>query len=305
MGRKLDAREYKLLLNPSKFVEAPSEKVANTFWYELVAPIITNRLGERADGQSRALQGFEAPRERIIRFWDTPDCMLTASDFALRSRLPVKNGKANSPEKEITLKLRMEDYFIVASTLLPGADSEAATELEEDIAPLEVKPPAPGTSVIFPPKRSIRSRFSLSAKQVCEWQESERTTKALRGLFPTLEENLRQPNAFAREQALVSGPVIHEFVNKGAKVKLSENVTGDFTLTLWYFETMEPPPAVAEISFKCATIDGEMPGKAARRALDLFIGLQINLGDYVNTDHASKTAMALPQGCASRDLTSA
>ena len=58
-------------------------------------------------------------------------------------------------------------------------------------------------------------------------------------------------------------------------------------------------PAVAEVSFKCDTIDGEMPVKAAQRALDLFIGFQAKLGDYVNTDHSSKTAMVLPKVCAS------
>lgn len=299
MRHKLDAREYKLLLNSSKFVDPPSKKVANAFWYELISPIITNQLDEHEDGQSRALQEFDPPRERNIRFWDTPDCLLTTSDFALRSRIDATNGKANSTEKEITLKLRMEHYFVVASTSLPGADDQAArTRFEEDIAPLEVKPPAPDALVVFPTKHSIRSRFSLSTTLVREWAKPERTTERLRCLFPTLEENLKHPYAFAREQALVGGPAIHEFVYRGARVKLSEHVIGDFTLTLWYFDTLEVPPAVAEISFKYATIDGEMPGKAARRALDLFIGLQIDLGDYVNTDHASKTAMALPKGCA-------
>jgi hypothetical protein len=280
MRHELAAREYELLLDPSKFVEPPSEKVANTLPSKFVTPTITNRLDSREDGQSRALQGFDTPKERTIRFWDTPDYILTASDFALRSRVDAKDGEALSLEKEVTLKLRMEDYFIVASTLLPGANSRANTKFEENIAPLEVKPPAAGTSVVFPGEHSIRNRFSLSTTQVREWGKPERTTEALRLLFPTLEENLKHPYAFAREEALVGGPIVHEFVNKGARVKLSENVIGDFTLTLWYFETVDIPPAVAEISFKCATINGETPGKAARRVLDLFIGLQIDLGDY-------------------------
>lgn len=299
MRHELDAREYKLLLDPSKFVEPQSEKVANTLWDDIVTPTINNRLDSRENFQSRALHGFDAAKERIIRFWDTPDCILTAADFALRTRVDAKDGKSLFPEREITLKLRMADYFVVASTSLPGAHDQAArTKFEEDIAPLEVQPPAPGTPVVFPAKRSIRSRFSLSTTLVRQWAKSERTTEALKHLFPGLEENLRRPNAFASEQVLVGGPAIREFVSKGARVKLSENVIGDFTLTFWYFDTMEIPPAVAEISFKCATINGEMPGKAARRALDLFIGLQIDLREYVNTDHASKTAMSLPTGCA-------
>ncbi|WP_274857644.1 hypothetical protein [Sinorhizobium meliloti] len=42
-----------------------------------------------------------------------------------------------------------------------------------------------------------------------------------------------------------------------------------------------------------------MSGKAARRALNLFNALQSDLGDYLNIAHSSKTALALPAGCAS------
>ncbi|MBZ9603111.1 hypothetical protein [Phyllobacterium chamaecytisi] len=291
MRHNLDAREYKLLLNPSWFAEPR----ANTFWRDRIMPIIECRLKKRENGESRAVGSFGTPKERIIRFWDTPNCTLTGSDFALRTRAQAKSGVP-----EITLKLRTEDYFVVASTPLPGAAGQGEIKFEEDIAPLEVIPSVPGTPVVFPSKHSIRSRFSLSTTLVHAWQEMDRTTAVLRALFPTLAENLKAPNTLARESSLIGGPVIHEYVSKGAQVRLSENVTGDFTLTLWYFETTDFPPAVAEISFKCATIAGGMPGKAARRALDLFIGLQIDLGDYVNTDHASKTAMALPSGCAGR-----
>jgi hypothetical protein len=40
-----------------------------------------------------------------------------------------------------------------------------------------------------------------------------------------------------------------------------------------------------------------MPGKAARRALKLFIGMQSQLSDWVNADYSSKTALALPGNC--------
>jgi len=54
---------------------------------------------------------------------------------------------------------------------------------------------------------------------------------------------------------------------------------------------------VAEISFKCGIGDGFMAGGAARRAFDVFIGLQEDLGDQVNLRDTSKTALALPAEC--------
>ncbi len=80
-------------------------------------------------------------------------------------------------------------------------------------------------------------------------------------------------------------------------MKLGAGIVGKFTLTLWYFGAQQQRPTVAEISFKCATVDGDMPGAAARRALALFIAMQTELGGWVNSDHSSKTALALPSVC--------
>jgi hypothetical protein len=96
---------------------------------------------------------------------------------------------------------------------------------------------------------------------------------------------------------LISGPSVREFVFRGARVRLGDNIIGKFTLTLWYFGSTHLAPAVAEISFKCALVDGDMPGTAARRALALFIDMQTDLGDWANSEHSSKTAVALPGAC--------
>lgn len=298
MRHKLDAREYKLLLDPSKFPKPLSKDSANDFWHRALVPIIAARLDKRDDGSERFAKEFDTPIERLVRFWDTADCALTKAEFALRSRVEARGGEPMSDKREITLKLRMADYFVAGGTDLPGADGEAETKFEEDIAPLEVKPVDPASSVVFPTKYSIRSRYSLSTKQSREWKEGSRNVANLRHLYPTLADLLGWP-ATAPQEALVGGPKVREFVAKGAEVRLAENVAGRFSLTFWHIEPFAGPPAVAEVSFKCETIDGEMPVKAARRALDLFIGFQAELGDYVNTDHSSKTAMVLPKACAS------
>ena len=84
-------------------------------------------------------------------------------------------------------------------------------------------------------------------------------------------------------------------------MKLGAGVVGKFTLTLWYFGAQQRKPTVAEISFKCATLAGDMPGAAARRALALFVAMQTDLGDWVNSECMSKTVLALP-GAGGRPL---
>ncbi|MHC2302861.1 hypothetical protein ACVJBD_007128 [Rhizobium mongolense] len=297
MRHELDAREYKLLLNPDRFRKTPSEIVANTFWQERLKPVIQT-LGSR-DDEARHDGRFGAPSERIVRFWDAPNCLLTQSDFALRERVPAENGMPTAERPEITLKLRMPDLFVVAATALPGSNEDARTTFEEDIAPLEVDDPQPDrSSVIVPLKRSIRSRFSLSTTQTAEWGESQRTLGGLQSLFPTLRNNVGSlQTEFRPSTELVCGPSIHEFVFKGARVKLGGDIVGKFALTLWYFGPTHSTPTVAEISFKCAITNGDMPGKAARRALALFVGMQTDLGNWVNSEHSSKTALALPGDC--------
>ena len=298
MRHELDAREYKLLLNPDRFRESP-ETVADTFWEEHLKPLIDERLGLRNGSVPRHEERFTERRERVVRFWDAPDCILTRADVALRERMSVDEKDDSDVRPEITLKMRMPDLFVVATTELHGSRDNARTTFEEDIAPLEVDDPTPGKqSVVIPAKPSIRSRFALSTRQSADWSASQCTLGGLWELFPTIFELIKASGGQAAPATkLVSGPTIRELVFKGARVKLGAGVVGKFTLTLWYFGSQQPDPTVAEISFKCATIDGDMPGAAARRALTLFVAMQTRLGGWVNSEHSSKTALALPARC--------
>lgn len=299
MRHELDAREYKLLLNPDRFKEAPGEIVAGIFWEKNLKPLIGARLAPRDGGEPRHEGRFTERTERVVRFWDTPDCTLTRADLALRERLAIDAEGNSATRPEITLKLRMADLFVVAAVDLPGG-SGARTSFEEDIGPLEVDDPQPGTrSIVMPKRQSIRSRFARSTTQVTEWSTSERSLAGLNLLFPTLHEILETSDTpVMTNTASTSGPNIRELVFRGARVKLGAEIIGKFALTLWYFGAEHSTPTVAEISFKCATLAGNMPGKAARRALALFVGMQSELDGWVNSEHSSKTALALPDGCA-------
>lgn len=296
MRHELDAREYKLLLNPGRFLEAPPQSVADIFWDEHLKPLI-RRLGPKNGNEPRHSGRFDKSAERIVRFWDTPNCELTRADLALRERLPVEDEASAGARPKITLKLRTPDLFVVAATDLPGSGRKFSTTFEEDIAPLEVDDPKPGKrSVVVPAKRSIRSRFARSTTQKVEWPTSSQTLADLSLMFPTVLDIIAGSGARPiGETALISGPTIRELVYEGASVRLNAEIVGEFALTLWFFGSDHVRPTVAEISFKCTTVRGDMPGRAARRALDLFIGMQ-ELGGWVNTEHSSKTSLALPKG---------
>ncbi|AUX78319.1 hypothetical protein [Sinorhizobium fredii] len=302
MRHELDAREYKLLLNPDRFKEVSPEMVADTFWDKHLKRLIDAQLGSRNGDEPRHERRFFERKERVVRFWDTPDCTLTRADLALRERLSSDQERNADARPEITLKLRMADLFVVAAAELPGNSNDFSTTFEEDIAPLEVNDPEPGKrSVVVPSRRSIRSRFARSTTQTADWN-THRTLGGLRVLFSTVFELLEASGVkHSPLTELVSGPTVRELVFKGARVKLGAGIVGKFSLTLWYFGSQQPGPTVAEISFKCATVDGNMPGAAARRALALFVAMQTDLGGWVNSEHSSKTALALPAACGKLD----
>lgn len=246
MRHSPDAREYKLLLNPKRFVEAPPQTAADIFWDQYLKPLI-GRLAIRNGNEPRHAGRFDYSTKRIV-----------------------------------------------PATDLVGRGKKSDTTFEEDIAPLEVEEPEPGKrAVIIPAKRSTRSRFSLSTTQKLAWRTAYQTLANLSLLFPTALDIVKGSGSRpSGEIGLISRPKIYELVIGGASVRLSDDVVGDFALTIWSFGSGHSPSLVAEASFKCATVCGDMPGKAARRALDLFIGMQ-----GLDTEHSSKTVLALPNGC--------
>lgn len=298
MQHELKAREYKLLLEP-RSAPQPSLEAVGAFWERQLRPIIVRRLDPRDGNKPRHEQTFLTVEERLIRFRDTQGCVLTNKDYALRERVSAHSDARAASIGEITLKLRMPDMFVVASTDLSGSEGGAQTKLEEDIAPLEISDPHhQNGSIAVSRPRSMRSRFSLSTSQACPAGRRPCTLADIFVLFPTLEDQLQRAGArFSPSHVLYDGPLIREFVFKGAKVRLGDNITGKFALTLWQFGDAEQEQEIAEISFKCKTLDGLMPGNAARRAFDLFIGLQEDLANGINLHHASKTALALPLRC--------
>src|SRR5262245_45774347 len=126
---RLDSREYKLMLNPTAFLE-PDEGLAS-LWVDLQELCGFLKIP--------TVGGFDAgnPKERVIAFLDTQDFTIRANGFLLRRRRKPRGDKA-----EYTLKIRSPDRCLAADPALARADG---SKFEEDIA-------AP-----------FVSRFSLSA----------------------------------------------------------------------------------------------------------------------------------------------
>jgi hypothetical protein len=293
---KLDSREYKLMLQPNKFAGNETAKIVDRFWDQQLKPVIATRLDARADGTSRSKKNFKLDKERVVFSRDTKHCLLDRNGYSLRERVRLRDGDEDASSREVTLKFRTSDLFLAAETELNGSSNEASTKFEEDIAPIIV--PIPGASTdssrVVAQPRSMRSLFSVSTKEAIP----DATLKVLgdvMNVYPSLQSNLRKAGApdQPKDSKLNPGIRIHELVFEGAKVDLGHDTDGEFALTLWY--SQKPHELLtAEISFKYDTEDGRVKEAVARRALQLFEGMQQDLGDWSSPEHATKTKLALP-----------
>ncbi|APO72213.1 hypothetical protein IE4872_PD01692 (plasmid) [Rhizobium gallicum] len=288
MVHVLAAREYKLLIKSSEFQARPTLQTANEFWTSRIESVVALIANDP--------EPFDEAVYRVIRFWDTSDCVLSRNDLILRTREEVDENFVSTGKSEITLKLRMPDQFVVASTSLAANGNGIETKFEEDIGPLEIAGSRPGekTQVIVPVKRSTRNRFSLSTTMKINSQQRLTRLGDLLEAFPGVKEIVPNQTLGA---SLNSGPINYEYAFKKGKAEFPNNVDGKFTLSLWCFRSPSGDPDVAELSYTCKTQNGGVPGKAAREAYDLFILLQNRLGDIIDPENTSKTTLALPKGC--------
>lgn len=288
MRHDLEAREYKLLLDPAKSAPLVTLAGANRFWTETLQAVVATKLS----APLRAQGAFKPAEVRSVQFFDAPTCVLTRHDYSLRARAS-RNPETGEAEREISIKLRSPDLFVVASTPLSGRRKKKKPTFEEDIAPLEVQA---GGHVALAKPPSIRSRFSLSARQSLAPDEELRTRADVARLFPTLGRLLAEGADTVADDVLVSGPEVQEVVFKGAKVDLGRGLVANFALTIWCFLPVRTV-RVAEISFKCKFEGRFMPHRPAVRAFALFVGMQEHLADHVDLKEASKTKLALPEAC--------
>jgi hypothetical protein len=293
-GIELDSREYKLMLKPVHFAGGAPGQAVDRFVREQLEPAVRQSFGGKAADELQE-KGFDLDERRRVRFWDTADCALIRSGFALRERVDLHEDGRPASEPELTLKFRSSDLFLAASMRLEAraGAKDVESKLEEDLGALAVRS-ASGDAVVAMP-RSSRSQFSRSTSQTIDRDAVPRTLKEIDELYLKFDDDLR---LVASENdmsvALAPSPAYRELVYESSMLDLAKDTKAGFALTIWYEGADERErPALAEISFAYDTDDGAVSGQAARRGRELLLALQ-DL-DWADPGAPTKTVLA---GCA-------
>jgi hypothetical protein len=292
-GIELDSREYKLMLEPAHFAGSAPGRAVGRFVREQLEPAVRQSFGGEAADELEE-KGLDLDERRRVRFWDTADCALIRSGFALRERVDLDQDGRPASEPELTLKFRSADLFLAASMRLEAraGAKDVESKLEEDLGALAVRS-ASGAAIVAVP-RSSRSQFSRSTSQTIDRDAVPRTLQEVADLYPKFDDDLRLVAGESdMSAALAPSPAYRELVYKSSMLDLAKDAKASFALTIWYAGADDRKrPALAEISFAYDTDDGAVSGEPARRGRELLLALQ-DL-DWADPGSPTKTALA---GC--------
>jgi hypothetical protein len=84
-GIELDSREYKLMLKPDEFTGADPLLAVRRFTAQQLVPTLREQWNGDA-ATELASSGMQIGERRIIRFWDSGNCLLYRHGFAWRGR---------------------------------------------------------------------------------------------------------------------------------------------------------------------------------------------------------------------------
>jgi hypothetical protein len=107
-GIELDSREYKLMLRPTEFTAADSQQAVKRFIKEQLVPAVRDQWNADAANELEK-RGLEVGERRVVRFWDSGDCLLFRHGFAWRQRGDIDEHGTRANDVELTLKFRSPD----------------------------------------------------------------------------------------------------------------------------------------------------------------------------------------------------
>lgn len=264
--KNIVSREYKLMLRSSCFAgdEDTLLRQAGAYWREMqqaIRPVVFDTDGDLA----------RVAKRRVIRFYDTQERRLHRNAYILRERADEGSG-----EREVTLKCRHPDRYVVQARNLEAADAERGTsKFEEDI-----KPP-------------FQSLYSLSTTQKIGNDKQLNRMNDPGRLYPGMPEQL---DSYNEDEAItvVGNFAAREMVLTGADFQIGKGpkVEAECALIVWYdAQGAAQRPEVVEFSFKYGHPDGQYPGAVATRAYDVFQILQgKSLAAWVDPNSRTKTA---------------
>jgi hypothetical protein len=190
------SREYKVMVDTSLCVDV--EAALSNIHDEIED--LAQSLGLRCTGKFDA----EDPKERAIRFLDTPDFTVRQNGFLLRQRVKHPSGTT-----EYTLKCRTPDRYIAEGVALDqGVKPQPESKFEEDIG------------VPFVSRFSHSCTVSLDAQAELAGDHFPTRLAVAAELFPVLRALQRDGFTCAPETALtpVRGLIVFERVFNGPKI---------------------------------------------------------------------------------------
>jgi hypothetical protein len=258
------SREYKLMLRASKFKGDEEKMLASAIalWRDLVGIIVPHALSV---GGSTDIEH----KRREVRFLDTPETWLRSNDYVVRERVDLE---AN--ERVVTLKFRHPDRYISQGRDMDPADGfEKDLKFEEDIKPEFVKLYSFSSNTLVPAETKLATLADIAA------------------IYTGLPKAV---DAFPEAEKLkvVGGFTAYERVVKGTSFQIRKNpeTVAICSLTLWYPGKTDDNPVVAEFSFKYEDAEEGYSAKMSKRAYDIFMAIQSQLGDWINAKSMTKTA---------------
>ena len=251
------SREYKVIVDSSLCVDL-----------DAALSSILDDSGDLARSLGLGFAGkFDSvdPKERTIRFLDTPDSTVRQNGLLLRQRVKRKSGTT-----EYTLKCRTPDRYVAASRdLSPGRKLKHESKFEEDIG------------VPFISRFSHSTTISLDADEELVGEKYPKTLSAATKLFPGLlslhhdalpcapETALAPVNGLKVFERVYSGPIVHfPNVRDG-----SSSTPASVALILWS-KGKKGRMLTAELSFRYTDGQEAFPADVASGAKLFFEGLQ-------------------------------
>ncbi|MHA7777562.1 hypothetical protein [Roseibium sp. M-1] len=255
--KTITSREYKLILNPGRFLD---RKAACNALQDLVG-FLAERLGGEIKRQAKE-------DERRTSYLDTEDFALHKAGYAFRLRF-----EAGDNVHKLTLKYRDPDLILAEAASLETADGlDADEKFEEDL---------------MPPFRSVFSRSS--AVRFSEEPDVSNLARA-RDIFPALsaldlpgETKLATVNRFRPT----------EIFRKLCKIDFGTGEPVKMGLSFWYAGKATNWPLIAECAFDfaCDEDTEHFDLDQVRRSNDLFRLLQKQPG-WFDAEATTKTRYA-------------
>ncbi len=229
--RAVTSREYKVILRASLF-EGDKQAVAEAAedFRDALASAIRNVV-KRSAAKSIVAKKFELAnnkKQASVRFYDTADLRLRASDYVFRQRRPLAGGKS-----ELTLKHRHPDRFLAS-----GSKTGGKTKFEEDIKTTE--------------RRKFLALYSLSGKVKKVDRDTQFETLAdIRRFFKPLRKQIGKAYEGRARLHAVGGFSANQTVLEGPTFRIGRKLDAECALIVWHRRDGNPQqPVVVEFSFR-------------------------------------------------------